>query len=163
MLWRKVDPDERQEVINLLVKLSLASKEIDRAADRMKLQFAGLNNIEVASQVMASITDVLETVENVRADTTKPGYWPTLKDESGGKRMAEIWVLREEVFKHQLWRLKSYRDLVAALIEGREDENLALESIKATEAYENVLDQMSSMMIKLGKRYKISVLEFAQL
>ena len=162
MFWRKVDPNERREVVNLLGQLSLASKEIDTAVDRMKMQFIGLG-VEVTPQVfMATVTDARQTVESVRADTTKPGFWPRLRDETGAKRSAETRLLREELFKHQLWRLKLYGDMVASFTEGREDETLARESNQATKAYETMVMQMSSAMIKLGKHYKISVWEYIQ-
>ena len=162
MFWRKVDPDERKEVVDLLIRLTLASQEIGRGVDKMKVQMAG-PEIELAPEpLMASVTDALETVGRVRADTTKSGFWPRLRDEAGARRLVEVRLLREEVFKHQLWRLKSYGDLVAAFKEGREYENLARESNKATTAYESVLKQMNSAMIKLGKRYKISVWEYVQ-
>ena len=162
MFWRKVNPDERQEVVNLLVKLSLASTEIDRSVDRMKVHLTRLGGIEVTPQVLMAITDARQKVESVREDTSKPGFWPRLKDEAGAKRLAQTRLLREDVFKHQLWRLQLYGDMVAALTEGQVNETLARESTKATDNYERLLMQMSSAMIKLGKRYKISVWEYIQ-
>ena len=163
MFWRKADPQERQPVLDLLKRLSNASHEIDRAADAMKQQFARMDNLESAPQVISAIDEMLDTVENVREETTEPGYWPVLKDATGAKKLAETLILREEVFKHQMWRLKSNRDLLVALSEGRANEEMNQEANKAERAYEKVLNRMSGSMIKLGKRYGISVLEFAQL
>ena len=134
MFWRKANLNERQPVLDLLKRLSNASNEIDRAADAMKLRFARMDNLDSAPQVMTAINDVLDT-----------------------------WVLREELFKHQMWRLKSNRDLLVGLTEGRATEEMNQEANKADRAYEKVLNQMSNSIIKLGKRYKISVMEFAQL
>ncbi len=100
-------------------KLSLASQEVDRAVDKMKLQFIGLETSLAPQAVMATVTDALETVGTVRAETSTSGFWPRLRDEAGARRLGEVWLLREEVFKHQLWRLKSYGDLVAAFTESR--------------------------------------------
>lgn len=163
MFWRKPDPNERQPVLDLLIRLSNSSHQIDGAADAMKLQFARMDNLDSAPQVIDAINDVLDTVEKVRATMTSPGFWPMLEDATGARRLAETWVLREEVFKHQMWRLKSNRDLLSALTEGRANEEMNQEANKADKAYEQVLYRMSASMIKLGKRYKISVFEFIQL
>ena len=163
MFWRKADPNERQPVLDLLKRLSNASNEIDKAADAMKLQFTRMDNLDSAPQVISAIDEMLDTVENVREGTTEPGYWPVLEDATGAKKLAETWILREEVFKHQMWRLKSNRDLLVALSEGRANEEMNQEANKAERAYEKELNRMSDSMIKLGKRYGISVLEFVQL
>ena len=160
MFGRKVDPQERQEVVNLSSLLSLASKEIDTAVDGMKMQMAQLEIKGSADALITAATDAGKTVESVRADTTKPGFWPELKDKVGAKRSLETYILREELFKHQLWRLKLYGDLAVSLGNGWVDENAANEGIKATEAYEKKLKQTVNAMIKLGNHYKISPLEY---
>ena len=57
MFGRKVDPQERQEVVNLLSRLSLASKEIDTAVDGMKMQMAQLEIKGSADALITAATD----------------------------------------------------------------------------------------------------------
>ena len=63
MFGRKVDPQERQEVVNLLSRLSLASKEIDTAVDGMKMQMAQLEIKGSADALITAATDAGKTEE----------------------------------------------------------------------------------------------------
>ena len=115
MFGRKVDPQKRQEVVNLLSRLSLASKEIATAVDEMKMQMIQLELEGSDDAFITAVTDAAKTVESVRADTTKPGFWPALRDEAGAKRSWETQILREELFKQhfgdsssmETWRSRS--------------------------------------------------------
>ena len=100
-----MDPQERQEIVNLLSRLSLASKEIDTIVDGIKMQIVRLEIEGLADALVTAVTDAGRTVESVRADTTEPGFWPALRDEVGAKWSLETPILREELFKQQLWRL----------------------------------------------------------
>ena len=90
MIGRKVDPQERQEVVNLLSLLSLASKKIDTAVDGIKMQIVRLEIEGLADALVTAVTDAGRTVENVRTDTTEPGFWPALRDKVGAKRSLRL-------------------------------------------------------------------------
>ena len=134
-----MDPQERQEVVNLLSRLSLASKEIDTIVDGIKMQIVRLEIEGLADALVTAATDAGRTVESVRTDTTEPGFWPALRDKVGAKRSLETQILREELFKQQLWRLKLFGDMAVSLGNGWVDESAAKEGIKAIKAYEKKL------------------------
>ena len=69
-----MDPQGRQEVVNLLSRLSLASKEIDTIVDRIKMQIVRLEIEGLAYALVTAATDAGRTVESVRTDTTEPGF-----------------------------------------------------------------------------------------
>ena len=58
-----MNPQERQEVVNLLSRLSLASKEIDTAVDGMKMQMAQLEIKGSADALITAATDAGKTEE----------------------------------------------------------------------------------------------------
>ncbi len=134
-----MDPQERQEVVNLLSRLSLASKEIDTIVDGIKMQIVRLEIEGLADALVTAVTDEGRTVESARTDTTEPGFWPALRDEVGAKWSLETQILREELFKQQLWWLKLFGDMAVSLGNGWVDESAAKEGIKATKAYEKKL------------------------
>ena len=67
-----MDPQERQEVVNLLSRLSLASKGIDTVVDGIKMQIVRLEIEGLADALVTAVTDAGRTVESVRTDTTEP-------------------------------------------------------------------------------------------
>ncbi len=113
MFGRKVGPEERREIVNLLSRLSLASKKIDTVANGIKMQIVWLELEDLADALVTAVTDAGRTVESVRTDTTEPGFWPALRDKVGATRSLETQILREELFKQQLWRLKLFGDMKA--------------------------------------------------
>ena len=139
MFGRKVDPQERQEIVNLLSRLSLTFKEIDTVVDGIKMQIVRLEIEGSADALVTAVTDAERTVESVRTDIIEPGFWPALRDKVGAKRSLETQILREELFKQQLWRLKLFGDMAVSLGNGWADESAAKEGVKATKAYENKL------------------------
>ncbi len=88
---------------------------------------------------MAAVTDKGGTLGSGRTDTTESGFWPALRDKVGAKRPLETQILREELFKQQLWRLKLFGEMEVSLGNGWVDESAAKEGIKATKAYEKKL------------------------
>ena len=134
-----MDPQERQEVVNLLRQLSLASKEIDTIVDGIKMQIVRLEIEGLADALLTAATDAGRTVESVRTDTTEPEFWPVLRNKVGAKRSLETQILREELFKQQLWRLKLFGDMAVSLGNRWVDESAAKEGIKITKAYEKKL------------------------
>ena len=85
-----MDPQERQEVVNLLSRLSLASKKIDTVVDGIKMQIVRLEIEGLADALVTAVTDAGRTVENVRTDTTEPGLWSALRDKVGAKRSLRL-------------------------------------------------------------------------
>ena len=67
---------------------------------------------------MTAVTDKGRTLGSVRTDTTESGFWPALRDKVGAKRSLETQILRKELFKHQLWRLKLFGGMEASLGNG---------------------------------------------
>ena len=134
-----MDPQERQEVVNLLSRLSLASKKIDTVVDGIKMQIVRLEIEGSADALVTDVTDAERTVESVRTDIIEPGFWLALRDKVGAKRFLETQILREELFKQQLWRLKLFGDMAVSLGNGWVDESAAKEGIKAIKAYEKKL------------------------
>ena len=134
-----MDPQERQEVVNLLRQLSRASKEIDTIVDGIKMQIVRLEIEGLADALLTAATDAGRTVESVRTDTTEPGFSPALRDKVGAKRSLETQILREELFKQQLWRLKLFGDMAVSLGNRWVDESAAKEGNKITKAYEKKL------------------------
>ena len=123
----------------MLSRLSLASKEIDTVVDGIKMQIVRLEIEGLADALVTAVTDAGRTVESVRTDTTEPEFWPALGDKVGAKRSLETQILREELFKQQLWRLKLLGDMAVSLGNGWVDESAAKEGIKAIKAYEKKL------------------------
>ena len=134
-----MDPQERQEIVNLLSRLSLTFKEIDTVVDGIKMQIVRLEIEGSADALVTAVTDAERTVESVRTDIIEPGFWPALRDKVGAKRSLETQILREELFKQQLWRLKLFGDMAVSLGNGWVDESAAKEGIKAIKAYEKKL------------------------
>ena len=85
-----MDPQKRQEVVNLLSRLSLASKKIDTVVDGIKMQIVRLEIEGLADALVTAVTDAGRTVENVRTDTTEPGLWSALRDIVGVKRSLRL-------------------------------------------------------------------------
>ena len=85
---------------------------------------------------MAAIKDAIETVRRVMATTTAPGFSPNLTDKTGAKQLAEAWLRREAVFKHQIWKLKLHGDAIIEESERRVNQELLREDQEATIAYE---------------------------
>ena len=118
MFGRKVDPQDRQEIVNLLSRLSLASKGTDKVVDEIKMQIVRLEIEGIADVLVTAVTDAGRTLESVRTDTTGPGFWPALRDKVRAKRSLETQIRREELFNQQLWRLKLFGDMAVSLGNG---------------------------------------------
>ena len=99
-------------------RLSLASKKIDTVVDGIKMQIVRLEIEGSADALVTDVTDAERTVESVRTDIIEPGFWPALRDKVGAKRSLETQILREELFKQQLWRLKLFGDMAVSLGNG---------------------------------------------
>ena len=57
-----MDPQERQEVVNLLSRLSLASKGIDTVVDGIKMQIVWLEIEGIADVLVTAVTDAGRTL-----------------------------------------------------------------------------------------------------
>ena len=88
---------------------------------------------------MTAVTDKGRTLGSGRTYTTESGFWAALRDKVGAKRSLEPQILREELFKQQLWRLKLFGEMEVSLGNGWVNESAAKEGIKATKAYEKKL------------------------
>ena len=69
-----MDPQERQGIVNLLSRLSPASKEIDTVVDGIKMQIVRLEIEALADALVTAVTDAGRTIESVRTDTTEPEF-----------------------------------------------------------------------------------------
>ena len=67
---------------------------------------------------MTAVTDKGRTLGSGRTYTTESGFWPALRDKVDAKRSLETQILREELFKQQLWRFKLFGDMAVSLGNG---------------------------------------------
>ena len=161
MFWRKIDSFE-QQAVREFIKLHVSwSKEIDTQVDKVKIAFVGMDSTSTRQEVLKLVGETLETVRNVESKAMNKGNWPKLHESKGSSILAELWLQRASTFKHQIWRLSTIGRIAKA--SAYEEQALMQEAIEATSEYENSVNEMAKVGIKLLKRYKIPVQEVFQM
>ncbi len=161
MFGRKIDPNERHKVLELLDHWSRAIARIDSATDAMRLTIAeqplGMQSEEFEKARLAA----LAVVGQVQKETTDPRFWPILEDNSGGKLMLDLQTKLNESYPHQLNLLRLYGMATEAFRSGRDDQApTANEMMSANKSFAHILDQMGAIASKLARHYKISAQEY---
>ena len=122
MFRRKIDPNERHKVLELLGRWSRAVARIDKATDTLRLtmveQPMGMQSDEYEKARLAAIA----VVGQVQKETTDPRFWPILEDNNAGKVMLDLRMKLDESYAHQLNLLNLYKVAADAFRRGRESE-----------------------------------------
>lgn len=161
MFGRRIDPNERQKVLELLGRWSGAISRIDRVTDDLKLIIAeqplGMQSEECEKARLAA----LAVAEQVQKETTDPRFWPILDDNRGAKIMFELKMKLDESYTHQLNILNLLGVAADAFRSGRDSQAPpAEEMMSANKSFGRVLDQMGAIAGKLTRHYRISVQEY---
>ena len=110
-----------------------------------------------------AIKEALSTIEKVRKTAVAAKNWPVLNDVQGMRILMEVRLLREDLFKRQIWRMHTYSSAVNEYLTNTLDPNRIHPSIQATREYESVLSKMVTATVKLMKRYKFTDAEILQI
>lgn len=161
MFGRKIGPNERRKVLELLVRWSHAIASIDRATDAMRLTIAqqplGMQSEEFEKARLAA----LAVVGQVQKETTDPRFWPILEDNNGGKVMLNLRMKLDESYAHQLNLLNLYKVAAEAFRSGTDTQAPSVkEMTAANKSFARVLDQMGAIGGKLARHYRISTQEY---
>lgn len=161
MFGRKIDPNERHKVLELLGRWYHAIASIDRATDAMKLIIAeqplGMQSEEFEKARLAA----LAVVGQVKKETTDPRFWPILEDNSGGKIVLDLQMKLNESYSYQLNLLNLLGVGAEAFRSGRDTQAPSVkEMTAANKSFARVLDQMGAIGGKLARHYRISVQEY---
>ena len=160
MFWRKVDSQERGEVLDLLRRWQLATSEIDTATNAMRLAIAeqpmGMQSAEFERARKAA----LRVLDKVQSQTNDQTFWPVLYDNNGAKTLLDFRSKLEEAHRHQLLQLRLMGAAAEAFRRGREqDAPSQRELMESNRLFAHVLDQLGALGGKLARRYKISAQE----
>ncbi len=160
MFGRKIDPNERQKVLELLGRWSRCIARIDTATDAMKRTIAeqplGMASEEFEKARLAA----LEVAEQVRKETTARRFWPVLEDNRGAMIMFEFKMKLEESYGYQLNVLAVMGQAADAFRREREAESPSYEELmSANKSFARVLDQMGKVGGKLARHYRSSLQE----
>ncbi len=161
MFGRKIDPNERRKVLELLSRWSSAIARIDRETNAMRLIIAeqplGMQSQEFEKARLKAIA----LVGQVQKETTSPRFWPVLEDNSGAKLMLDLQMKLDESYPYQLNLLNLYGIAADAFRSRRDDQApSAKEMTVANDSFARVLDQMGAIGGKLARHYRISVQEY---
>ena len=161
MFRRTVDPEEHDQVLNLLSRWSHSIAKIDKATDAMRLTIAeqplGMQSAEFEKARLGA----LEVFDMVRRETQDPGFWPILYDKNGGKLLLDFQKNLEESHQHQLHHLRLLGAAAEAFRSGREqDSPTSREMMSSNKAFTKALDQMGATGRQLARNYRITVQEY---
>ena len=161
MFKRKIDPNERRKVLELLGRWSRAIVRIDEVTDAMRLTIAeqplGMQSDEFEEARLAAVA----VVGQIQKETTDPRFWPILEDNSGGKVMLDLQMKLNESYAYQLNLLNLYKVAADAFQSGRDAQApSAKEIMSANKSFARVLDQMGAIAGKLARQYGISSQEY---
>lgn len=161
MFGRKIDPDERRKVLELLSHWYSAIARIDRATNAMRLTVAEQPLGMQSQEFEKARLEALSIVGQVQKETTSPRFWPVLEDNSGAKIMLELQAELDESYAHQLNLLNLYGYAADAFRSGKDAQApSAKEMTAANKAFAHVLDQMGAIAGKLARHYRISVQDY---
>ena len=157
MFWRKVDPQERGQVLDLLRRWQLAISEIDAATNAMRLTMAvqptGMQSDEFEKARRAALT----VLNRVQSQTSSEAFWPVLYDNDGAKALMEFRSKLAEAHGHQLIQLRKAGAAAEAFRRGRdEDAPSQREMTESNRGFAHILDQLGAIGGKLARRYRIS-------
>ena len=161
MFKRKIDPDERHKVLELLGRWSRAIARIDEATDVMRLtiteQPLGMQSDEFEEARLKAVA----VVGQIQKETSDPRFWPILEDNRAGKIMLDLHMKLDESYAYQLSLLNLYKVAADAFRSGRDvHAPSAKEIMSANKSFARVLDQMGAIAGKLARRYGISAQEY---
>lgn len=161
MFGRKIDPNERRKVLELLGRWSRAIARIDEATDAMRLTIAkqplGMQSDEFEKARLAAVA----VVGQIQEETTDPRFWPILEDNRGVKVMLDLHMKLDGSYAHQLSLLNLYKVAADAFRSGRDVHAPSANDImSANKAFARVLDQMGAIAGKLARKYGISAQEY---
>ena len=161
MFRRKIDPNERHKVLELLGRWSRAIARIDEATDAMRLTIAkqplGMQSGEFEEARLAAVAVVGQT----QKETSDPRFWPILEDNNGGKVMLDLRMKLDESYAYQLNLLNLYKVAADAFRSGKDAQAPSAKEItSANKSFARVLDQMGAIAGKLAKQYGISAQEY---
>jgi hypothetical protein len=157
MFWRKIDPQERNKVMDLLFRWHTVITRVDEATDKMKQTIAeqplGIKSIEFERVRLVAVS----VVAQIRKETTSPPFWPILTDNQGAMRLIELQQKLDETLNHQLYLLRLSGATAEAFRNGNKDSAPSIQEISlANKAFENMLDDMGVAASHLARHYKIS-------
>ena len=161
MFGRKIDPNERRKVLELLGRWSHSIASIDGATDAMRQAIAvqplGMQSDEFEKARLAAVT----VVGQIQKETTDHLFWPILEDNKGGKILLELQMKLNESYAHQLNLLNFYKVAANAFRSGKDAEApSAKEIMSANKSFARVFDQMGAIAGKLARHYDISAQEY---
>lgn len=161
MFGRRIDPRERQDVLELLARWSQAIARIDKATDAMRFTIAeqpmGMQSEEFEKARVAAI----EVVKQIQVETSNPRFWPVVGDKEGSKMMLEFQMKLNESYAHQLNLLNLYKIAADAFRRGRDDQAPSnKEFTSANNSFARGLDQIGKIGGKLARHYGISPQEY---
>ena len=161
MFGRRIDPSERQQVLELLGRWSRAIARIDEATDAVRLtiveQPMGMQSEEFGEARLAAIA----VTEEVRKETEHPSFWPILEDNRGGKIMLELRMRLEESHKHQFNMLRLWGVAAEAFGSGRDYQAPSEKELMSIyRSFARVLDDMGKIAGKLARHYRIPPQEY---
>lgn len=157
MFGRKIDPNERHQVLQLLGRWSRAITRIDTATEAMKLTIAeqpmGMQSEEFEKARLAA----LAVGQEVQKETENPRFWPILEDNRGAKIMFELHMGLEESYKHQVNMLRLWGVAAEAFRSGRDYEAPSEKELMSIyRSFARVLDDTGKIAGKLTRHYRIS-------
>lgn len=161
MFKRKIDPNERRKVLELLGRWSRAIVRIDEVTDAMRLTIAeqplGMQSDEFEEARLAAVA----VVGQIQKETTDPRFWPILEDNSGGKVMLDLQMKLNKSYAYQLNLLNLYKVAADDFRSGRDAQApSAKEIMSSNKSFARVLDQMGAIAGKLARQYGISSQEY---
>ena len=161
MFGRKIDPNERQKVLDLLVHWNRSVTRIDESTSRMRLTIAeqplGMQSKEFETARLAAVA----TVEQIRKETSAQQFWPILNDDRSMLIMLELQNKLIESYKHQLNLLRLFGAAAEAFRSGQNYKSPSQQEVtSANSHFARVLDEMGALAGKLARNYRIEGREY---
>lgn len=156
----KVNPQEKQAVLNLLLKWHRALAKIDEATERMRLIAAepgmGIMSVEYErARVVA-----LAVVNEAGGEMADPAFWPDVSDEPGAVLLVDLRQKMDEATKIQLNILRLWGVAAQAFRNGKEDNAPPIgELASLNNDFARTLDEMGMTGAELAMHFGISARE----